>query len=555
MLLKINDFGGIGPKFHASRLPEGLSQQAVNMRFERDVLESYRGFNTTGITLSANTKVIFKYDNVYWMGFNDSDISVADAHKVSDPHKYLLIASTDFPRVTRKDIATTSQPYPSSTFRLGVPEVGNNHAFAPVASPIDPNASTPDEDLDIPTVTVYRYAFVDGFGREGALSDPTKSVKFFEGYHKVGLWLPTAFKRIMADVNLLGAKLRIYRANYGSGGVYQFVDEVPWGTQQYFDEVLSEDLGMAPETEDWFAPPDDDVEINPGGPLRNLTPMPGGFFVGSSGDELCASVVDAPHAWPYRISLGDRIVGIETIGNAAVVATIGPTYVVQGVDPASLQPTRINTNQSCVAARSMVNIGEAVIYASPDGLVGVAGYEARLLTQDLITKEEWQRDFKPEEIHAYYYEGKYIFFNATKGWVFRPGGGVYSLSELDFVATAGYSDLESDTLYLLINGQLVTFDTNENRLSYTWVSREFRTASPTNFSYMRVVAEEYPVVATLICKKLNGALDEQTLTFVDYEPQLLKSGFTAKEFSIRVQGTKAVKTVDLAHRKSEFDNA
>lgn len=555
MLLKINSFGGVAPKLHPSRLPDGFSQKAVNMRFERPVLEPYRGFTPAGVSLPLGTKVVYYYDNTYWMGFSDPVVTVADAHKISDPYKYLLIAAPDFPRVTRNDIATTSQPYPAATYRLGVPELPPMTPIAPNPVPIDDTAPTPDEDVDLPTITVYRYSFVDGFGREGALSAPTKTVKFYEGYHKVRLWLPTGFKRVMSDVFLTDAKLRIYRANYGDGGIYQFVGEVPWGTQIFEDTVLSEDLGTAPETEDWFPPPDDDTEINPGGPLRNLTSMPGGFFVGSSGDELCASVIDAPHAWPYRFSLGDRVVGIESTGNLAVVATTGPTYVVQGVDPSALQPTRINTNQSCVSARSMVNIGDAIIYASPDGLVGVVGYEAKLLTSALITKEEWQRDFKPSQIHAYYYEGKYLFFNDTKGWVFTPGGGEASLSELGFVAQAGYSDLEDDTLYLLIDGQLQKFDSNDSRLTYTWVSREYRTPTPTNFSYMRVVAETYPVTAQLFYRKLNGDIDSQTLAFDSYEPRLLRSGFTAKEFYVRIEGKAAVKSVDLAHRLAEFDNA
>ena len=554
MLRKINSFGGIAPKHHASRLPDGFAQEAVNTRFERGVLESHRGLEDSGHTLNAATRVIHKYQNLHWMGFSNPVITVADAHQVSDPWDYLLIADVEYPKVTRNDIATSSKPYPSATFRLGVPQppVADGAPYNQFRQELD---TTPEEGVDLPTTTVYRFSFVDGFGREGALSSPSPMVRFYEGFDDIVVPLPTDF--VGTGHFLTDAKIRIYRANYGDGGVYQFVDEVDYGLDVYIDSIPSDELGFPPETDDWYPPPDDDTTINPSGPLRNLTAMPGGFFVGSTGDELCASVPDAPHAWPYayRIPLGYKIVGIQTTGNAAVVATTGPVYVVQGVDPSALQPTRINSNQSCVSARSMVNVGGAVIYASPDGLVGVAGYDAQLLTQELVTKEEWQEIFKPEEIHGYYYEGKYIFFNNTRGWVFRPNAGAYSLSELSFVATAGYSDLETDSLYLLIGNKLQRFDEAAERLTYSWKSSEIRTATPTNFSYMRVVAEDYPVTATLTAKKANGTLSEQTITFENYEPRVLRSGHSAKEFYIHIQGNKAVKSVDLAHNRAEFDDA
>lgn len=547
MRIKIDDFGGIAPQVNPAQLADGLAQKAVNLRFERKVLESFKGNTATGVTLPSNTKSIYRYNTAY-MGWASADVSVADAAKVSDPFDYLLIADVNYPKITRNDMATNSVPYPSTTYRLGVPQPKwpNNN---PTVTRIDP-AKAPEEGLDIPTATAYRISFVNGFGFEGPLSSPTNIVKFYEGFDSVSLILPTTFGG--TGHYLTGAKKRIYRVN-GLTGVYQFVAEVALSANAYTDSKLGDELGLTAETDNWFSPPDEDTTINPAGPLRNLTAMPGGFFIGSTGDELCASIIGAPYAWPYRVSLGYKIMGIASMGNAAVVATTGPAFVVQGVDPSSLQPTRINTNQSCVSSRSIVNVGEMVIYASPDGLVGVAGYDARILTEGFVTKEEWNAVFNPQGIHAYYYEGKYIFFSGSKGWVFRPGKGLQTLGELGFTATAGYSDTDRDKLYLMVAGALVEFDSNATRLQYTWESKIFRLPVPSNLGYMQVIAESYPVTISFHSKRLNGTWVKTDRTINDYKPVLLPAGFSYHDFYFSSVGTKPINSISVAHSLSEFD--
>ncbi|MFN3898878.1 MAG: hypothetical protein ACK4ML_00745 [Alishewanella aestuarii] len=546
MQIRVDQFGGIAPQVHPLQLAEGLSQKAVNLRFERQVLEPFRGFTPAGFSLPSNTRSIYRYGSVF-MGWANPVVKAVDAAKVSDPFDYLLIADVNYPKITRNDMATNSPPYPTTTYRLGVPQPTwpNNN---PTVSRID-DAKAPEEGLDIQTATAYRLSFVNGFGFEGPLSDPTNIVRYYEGFDAISLQLPTSFPG--SGHYLTGANVRIYRAN--SLGQYQYVDEVSLGTPAYTDDKPSDELGLLSETDNWFGPPDEDTTINPAGPLRNLTAMPGGFFIGSTGDELCASVPDAPYAWPYRTPLGYQIVGIATMGNAAVVTTTGPTFVVQGVDPSALQPTRINTNQSCVSSRSVVNVGEMVIYASPDGLVGVAGYDATILTEGLVTKEEWQAIFKPEQIHAYYYEGKYIFFNNTRGWVFRPGKGLQSLGELNFVATTGYTDTDNDKLFLMVAGVITEFDSNNARLQYDWQSKLFRSPVPTNFGYMQVIAETYPTTVSFHAKKMSGQWVQTTLTFTDAKPKFLPSGYVYQDFYFSAQGTAAINSISVAHSLSEFD--
>ena len=559
MLIKLDVFGGIAPKIPAARLPGTMAQKAVNVRFERPVLESFRGLQNVSGSPPANSKTIFRYKSSSgnaWMSSPSPDARFAMATLVSDPWDYMLFAAPDYPRITRSDYATNGgPPYPSTSYRLGVPQPP-----APISLSVGRRTDNGEEvnldpDFDTRASVSYRISFVDGFGREGPLSDPSEIVSYYPekefitvGLRSISTW-PSAPP---SGTFVTGAKVRIYRS---IDGTFRFVGEVFATASTFVDQVFDDSAGLPAETDGWFGPPDDDSSVNPGGTLRNLAPMPGGFFVGSSGFELCASVPDAPHAWPYRLPLADPITGIVSTGNAAVVATTGPTYVVQGVDPAALNPTQINTNQSCVSARSMVNVNGAVIYASPDGLVGVIGYDAQLLTEELVTKEEWQAIFKPQEIHAYYYEGKYIFFNDTKGWIFKPGKGQNSLSELSFVATAGYADLQDDSLYLMVGGQLRKFDSHSTRMDYEWQSKLFRLDTPTNFSYLQVLADSYPVTVEFTFTKMNGATATVSRTVNSIEPVYMPGGYTYNQMVARAQGTTPIKTIALAHDKSEFDYA
>lgn len=548
MKITVNQFKGLAPKFPSDMLPEGFSQSAINLRLERGMLESFKGLAASGINLSSTAKAIFHYMNGYWFSSSDPAVTYADAQKISDPYHYAIIADTVFPKITRYQMATASSPYPSSAFRLGVvqPQIA---ASLSIQQRDGFETWQPDPDVDVATYTAYRWSIVDGFGREGALSPPTTIVNYYQKQQFVDVALPQV--PVAATYYMTGALVRIYRVNPSDGGVYQFVGEVPFGTTLYSDFISDESLGLPPETEDWYPPPDDDADLNPGGPLRNLTPMPGGFFIGSSGDELCASVVDAPHAWPYRKSLGDKIQGIAVMGNAAVVATTGAPYVVQGVDPSALQPTVLDSNQACVSPRSVVGVGPAVIYASPDGLVAVSGYEAKVITSQIITSEEWRRDFSPSQIHAYHYEGNYVFFTATRGYILRLQDGM-ALTELGFNATAGYSDLAQDKLYLMVGGTLQVFGESATRLSYTWKSRVYRFDWPTSFACIRVNADAYPVTINTHCRKPNGIVKTIVTTVNGNEPKMLPAGFSYSELWFEVTSDKAIKSIAIASDRSEL---
>jgi hypothetical protein len=548
MRIDLSTFNGIAPAVVPHKLADGMAQLSMNTRFARPYLEGYKQLTDTGVSVPAATKSLFRYTPTHWFTSTDERVRFADATLVSDPYEYALVADVAYPKITRNTFAINVPPYPTITYRLGVPQ-GRLGATQPSISRIDPEVA-PDPDVEVEFFTAYRISFVNGFGFEGALSEPSRQIGYYEGFDKVTVPLPTTFGG--TGHYTTGAKVRIYRLN-SLGTDYQFVGEAPLGTLEFVDTVTTAGLGMVAETADWFPPPDDDISINPAGPLRNLTAMPGGFFVGSTGDELCASVPGAPYAWPYRIPLGYKITGIAATGNAVVVTTEGPVFVAQGVDPSALQPTRINSNQSCVSPRSVVNVGDAVIFACPDGLVGVTGYNAELVTNHLVTKEEWKSIFRPSEVHAYHYEGKYIFFNSTSGYVFdlQNGG---RLSQLDFVATAGYVDYVTDELYLMVGGKLQIFDNGQTRMPFEWRSKVYRLKDPMNFAVLRVDASGYPITVNIEAVLVDGNARTITRTVNDRKPVYLPDGYTYTELAVHIVSDKSIHSISLANSMSEILN-
>lgn len=57
------------------------------------------------------------------------------------------------------------------------------------------------------------------------------------------------------------------------------------------------------------------------------------------------------------------IVGLAALGQSLLVLTTGYPYLITGTHPSSMGMERLDIEQSCVAKRSISNVGGGVIYA------------------------------------------------------------------------------------------------------------------------------------------------------------------------------------------------
>lgn len=151
--------------------------------------------------------------------------------------------------------------------------------------------------------------------------------------------------------------------------------------------------------------------------LRGLIGIPGGFLGGFNGPsdgqrkEICFSAAYQCHAWPLanRFSVEHEVVGLVATQAGVVVATRGKPAIIIGSSPDRMEVVKLEVPYACTSAKSIVDMGEYAIYASPAGLVSIAGNTATLLTKDVLTREQWDQ-YDPQHLVGGTYNGKYFGF-------------------------------------------------------------------------------------------------------------------------------------------------
>mgnify|MGYP006425130281 CR=1 FL=1 len=450
-----SDFRGIAPVVTPYLLRDGLGQKSRSMSLSVPVtltpLDGFRHVRDLNTDNGDSVRTVYLFDTVtesFWFQGFDTVEFVRGPLPEDDQQRHYFTDS-QYPKITREDVALGSDPLPVTSFRLGVPEPSS----APV---INGKGGTPDPDA-LAFTTAYVQTFVTQWDEEGPPSPASDLVEVTPGeFVKIDLADPPA----NWDYVTFSA-VRLYRLNTGSNGTeFQFVDEIvqPLPTEVN-DSKLPEELGEVLPTDSWFPPPD---ETHPTGPLQGMVGLPNGSLAGFTGETVAFSVPYIPHAWPFtsRYTIKDRIVGLSPVVNGVVILTDFAPYVATGNSPEALSVTRLQSNQACVSRRSIVDMGGFVIYASPEGLVLTDGSSVQLVTEPLFGQSDWQK-FKPESIDGYFWDGKYVGFydNGTRkgGFVFNPRGDFPAFTDMDIFAHAGYFEPRLDTLYLAIEDSLYAF--------------------------------------------------------------------------------------------------
>ena len=354
-------------------------------------------------------------------------------------------------------------------------------------------------DANVDFETSYVYTFVTAYGEEGPPS-PASTVITTDDNQTVNLSnLETSSGK--SNTNL--SKKRIYRSNTGSNTTaFQFVAEVTLATSTYADTSNNNELAEIIPSTTWIAPPDDDTSLYPDGPMKGMCALPGGVFAGFTGKRVCFSEAFLPHAWPvdYRLTLEEEIVAIKVVSNGVLATTKGVPYLITGSDPSTMTAIRIESAQPNLNKRSMVDMGQFVIYASPDGLIAAAGTTVRNLTEQIITPSQWQANYYPATITGFMWEERYVGFYSTGsgygGFIFDPRA-ENGTSFVDLDASAlirgGHTDPDDSQLYLIISNTIKKFQGSNTNLTFNWKSKEFVPPKPTSFGFAKVDAETYPV--------------------------------------------------------------
>ena len=533
-ILSVKAFGGLKPIVKPRLLAEGDAQVAQNVRLVSGSLEPMRGTTTLKATSLTAPKTIFRYgssatETNYWLEFaNDTDVMRSPIPNDQYDRLYWTDGINP-PRYAPNSMILSSTPYPGAYYQLGLP--------APAAPSI--SSSTAAATGKIPEARTYVVTYVSAYGEEGPPSDASEVVSLDPAY--------------AATVALPGAPggsynitlKRIYRSStVGSQAQFQFVAEVPVATSSYVDAVSQADLGEVLPSEGWVAPPAD---------LKGLRMMANGAAVGFSGRTVYFSEPNMPHAWPHKYTIDHDIVGIATYGQTVAVLTTAFPFLIQGADPAAMTPTKLEVPQACVSKRSIIETGDGVMYASPDGYVTL-GAGIDVITKGMFSREQWQA-YTPSSMDAYLYNGRiHLVYTSgsTKGMLIIDGTGQGAvLTACNFNSfqqfTAGYYDPTTDTLYLAQNGNIMRFDRSSPTVA-TWRSKLFRLPWQQSMAVAQVRAASYPVVLRIYADGVKRV--EQNVNSDDIFT--LPGGFRALDWEFEIDTTSEVSEVNIATSVAEI---
>lgn len=201
----------------------------------------------------------------------------------------------------------------------------------------------------------------------------------------------------------------------------------------------------------------------------------------------------------------------------------------------------------------MASMGHGVVYASANGLVYVGAGRASLITQGLVTRQEWA-SFQPSTLRACEYRQQYMAFYGTSagngGGFFinplAPDGGMISL---DLKARAVHRDPLNENLYLLDWAKnIAQFEAGVSPMTAVWRSRVIELETPTSFKVLRV--ETVSPGATEIRIYGDDALQSSTI-ITDNKPVRLPRTGRFRRWEIEVRTTGIVRSVAIAEAVSE----
>jgi hypothetical protein len=199
--------------------------------------------------------------------------------------------------------------------------------------------------------------------------------------------------------------------------------------------------------------------------LKGLKLLANRAAVGFKDNTAYLSEPNLPHAWPHLYPIDTPIVGIGVFRQSAVLLTNGYPYVLSGADPQAMSLERMELPQACVSKASIVDTGDGVIYASPDGLVSISSGGVQLTTKDILSRKQWQA-FNPPSVRGFVHDNRYhMLYTTTAGargmviFDFSGQGAPMQLCDINAATavTAAYADPRTDTLYLAHAAYPVTF--------------------------------------------------------------------------------------------------
>lgn len=574
---KISGFRGRYPGVERRVLPEGVGTVATDLKVGYGDIRPLFGSGSVVTELvkrdvaDGAPKALLWYQSDKWVhmaqeasfvvspaGTDEWERLVISVNEETDDPWPLLVAGKQ-PATGVHEVTNGAGPYPQQWFAFGVPAPTTR----PTASLIGGGGGSVEDQRTF----YYCFTLVNDRGEESAPSLPTSfPVVFDESASFAVQVICQALSSYVAD-SVRGISYReakqvyVYRlysedetrtwmyagsADIGNNGTATFIDTTP--TVNLDGDTL--------ETASWDAAPLG---------VKGIKLTPGGSVVGFRGREVIFSEPAYPYAFPvsYRYGLDFDVVALGIFGSTIVALTTGQPYLLMGNHPAEMTPVKVEADQACVSARSVVEFGDRVLWASPDGIFSIGANGVEAVTIPYMDKRTWQAEFAPTSIHAYGYEGRYVAFYDTGskqgGFTINPYVSDDGLVDLSTYATAGFRDLETDTLYLALPSGayygVFAFDSDADApLEWEWASRVIEFPKHASPGCAQVLGTSYPFEIDTSYLSDTGVLTayDAGLVASSRNPKRLRAGALMTDWIITVRGTGECEAIILAETMADL---
>lgn len=382
-------------------------------------------------------------------------------------------------------------------------------------------------DATLSATRLYVYTRVTAFGEESEPSPISADVLTSPG-------LVVTLSGFQAAPSGRGfVKQRIYRSQTGTtgGANLYFVAERDDSNAVFVDNLPATDFNEPLPSLEWSAPPDD---------LTGLVALPNGLMAGYIGKDLYFCEPYRPHAWPvkYMLSANYDITGLAVSGSTLIVGTKGTPVLVGGTTPDTMTMEHADLAMPCVSPQGMVDMGYAALYPSNDGLTMVQNGVPNLVSQSLLTRDQWQQLNPATMVCGQFYGRYYASYSykdknqtvQTGTLIFDISGAQPFLIRSQHSATAMFYDVRDNKLYMAIGTTVFEWDSLlADSDVYTYRTKAFVTPEPTSFGVIMIEAdgrENYDLAlaraaaakkirdaneALFATHRLGGALAEEAL--------------------------------------------
>lgn len=213
--------------------------------------------------------------------------------------------------------------------------------------------------------------------------------------------------------------------------------------------------------------------------LLGLTGLPNGVLAGFTNDSGCEvtgtvhfSEPFQPHAWPteYRFKTRHKIIGLATIPEGVLVLTEGKPTIITGSTPDVMDEHELESYQSCLDKRSIVEAGDSVLWSSPDGIAVYGGRSIKIISDGVWSRKQWQA-IGPDDIIFGLYENRLVIYPQQ-----HADGIMYDLRRNDItrlsegLAHAVLHDVEDDALWVSRGDNLEEFMAGDP-MQGEWIGR------------------------------------------------------------------------------------